>query len=297
MRIHRDDAVAVVDHDAVAIAAVRAGVNNVARAGRHNGRAHARADIQTAVVCARAGRRRNAVAEAGGNERAARHRPLKIGKARRRTAAGASASAGIAAAAAGGAAAVRVVCRVFRCFLRGALADRFLQRLLRLGFLFGDGVVFRLRVVGKRFDVGDHGICRLDLCVQLCLLGVQLFLQKLLLVADFFVAFLDGLNILARRHILFFQSFVVVHDVVNVADAGKKLGHAGGIEDEAGIGIAAVFLHRADAGTEKLRLRRFLFQRLIKLRLLFGNDLVVDLDLLADKLDHLAVDFNLSVKR
>ena len=122
-------------------------------------------------------------------------------------------------------------------------------------------------------------------------------MQKLLLVAGFFVAFLDGLDILARRHILFFQSFVVVHDVVNVADAGKKLGHAGGIEDEAGIGIAAVFLHRADAGTEKLRLRRFLFQRLIKLRLLFGNDLVVDFDLLADKLDHLAVDFNLSVKR
>ena len=88
-----------------------------------------------------------------------------------------------------------------------------------------------------------------------------------------------------------------MHDVVNVADAGKKLGHAGGIKDKARVGIAAVFLHRADAGTEKLRLRRFLFQRLIKLRLLFGNDLIVDLDLLADKLDHLAVDFNLSVKR
>ena len=122
-------------------------------------------------------------------------------------------------------------------------------------------------------------------------------MQKLLLVADFFVAFLDGLNILARRHILFFQSFVVVHDVVNVADAGKKLGHAGGIEDEAGIGIAAVFLHRADAGTEKFGLRCFLFERLVKLRLFFANDLIVDLDLFTDQLDHLAVDFNLSVKR
>ena len=180
---------------------------------------------------------------------------------------------------------------------RGALADGFLQRLLRLGFLFGDGVVFRLRVVGKGLDIGDHGVCRFDLRIQLGLLGVQFLLEELLLVTGLLVALLDGLNILARRHVLLFQSFVVVHDVVDIADAGKKLGHAGGIKDKARVGIGAVLLHGADAGTEKLGLRRFLFESLVKLRLFFGDDLIVDLDLFTDQLDHLAVDLDFVIKR
>ena len=180
---------------------------------------------------------------------------------------------------------------------RGALADGFLQRLLRLGFLFGDGVVFRLRVVGKGLDIGDHGVCRFDLRIQLGLLGVQFLLEELLLVTGLLVALLDGLNILARRHVLLFQSFVVVHDVVDIADARKKLGHAGGIKDKARVGIGAVLLHGADAGTEKLGLRRFLFESLVKLRLLFGDDLIVDLDLFTDQLDHLAVDLDFVIER
>ena len=172
-----------------------------------------------------------------------------------------------------------------------------MQRLLRLGFRLGNGIVFRLRVIGQGIDVGDHSVRRFDLRVQFRLFGVQLFLEEFLLVAGLLVTFLDGLDILARRHILFFQSLVVVHDVVYVADAGEKLSHAGGIKDKARIGIAAVLLHGADAGAEKLRLRRFLFKRLVQLRLLFGDDLIIDLDLLADELDHLAVDLGLSVER
>ena len=249
----------MVDHDAVAVAAVHARNDDRAAVRRDDGRAGFCADVNAGVGLGGAVDGVHAQPEAAGEIRARRDRPDE-----------------------------RASADDSRGRLRLALLLKRNDHVGHVRLRLALGSLKLLKhggVIGKiRGDVGDERgrLVKLGLklrlfCAQLVLLFNDVGLI-LLILGD------DGFRVLARFYIGVLKGAVALHDLADVVHRREKFRKCGGVEEILNIAGVAVLLHGAHARAVFIQLLRFERLGLVDLDALVGDHAVVELYFLLGEL-------------